>query len=65
MKPQTLDGFDLSSAAFWGRPQAERYEAYAALRQNPSLPRYAEPPVPVFRRGLASTQWRDTQTSSR
>jgi len=46
MTRSIVDEFDLAGAEFWGRPLAERYEAYAALRRHPGLPLYPEPPIP-------------------
>jgi hypothetical protein len=73
MKTQLLAQFDLSASEFWGRTQAERHEAYAALLRHPGLPLYPEPPLPrlppgpgfyaVARHGDILAVSRDPETS--
>jgi cytochrome P450 len=62
-----LDAVDLSDREFWGRPPAERYAVFDALRRRRPFAFYAEPEVPLVERGpgyYAVTRYADLDAIS-
>ncbi|MFC5138170.1 cytochrome P450 [Actinomycetospora rhizophila] len=64
----TASTVDLGDREFWAAPWARRYEAFAALRADEGLPRFAEPEFPGFPAGpgfRAVTRHADVEQVSR